>query len=452
MKLRSKINLYTTVLFICLLVLINGSIYFTFSRMILKSELQRTAAESVQTVKGMKMARSAIPTGDLLRAYVPVNGMLKVVRADSSIDAAITAPGHQNLIEIPNHYYQQEQRKIIKLNGVPHAFVSIPIIWKNGEIAELQATESLATTAQNLRILIYVLIAVTLLAAIPAFISSRILSNLISQPISSMIRTMREIRGSGQYKRIELPKQSKDELYQMGETFNEMIRQLKLNYEKQEQFVSNASHELKTPLTVIESYANLLKRRGKTAPELFDESVEAIHSEAIRMKELTQQLLLLARHDEQWKITMEIISLKGLAEESIRSFRTAFHREIDLVIEQPVVVKADVQKLKQLIYILMENAHKYSDAPITVKVLVENNRGVLEIIDRGIGIPASEISKVFDRFYRVDKARTRKSGGFGLGLSLAREIAEAMNAELRLESVEGQGTSAQIWLKLADSH
>lgn len=452
MNLRSKINLYSTVMFICLLLLINSAIYFSFSRMLLNSELDRAAAEAVQTIKGMKTTATSIPPRDLLRAYVPVDGMLQIVKADGTAGSAVTAPGQEGLLDRPITFYKKEQRKIINVNGLPYAFVSIPIIWIGGEVAELQVTESLLLTARNIRLLKFVLIAVTVLAAIPVLLSARLLSNFITSPIISMIKTMSEIRRSGQYKRITLPKQSKDELYQMGETFNEMIEQLEINFEKQELFVSNASHELKTPLTVIEAYASLLKRRGRNNLELFEESVEAIHSEAIRMKEMTQQLLLLAKHDEQWNLDVQNVQISELIEQSIRSFRAGFKREVQFVPCDLPVVKADPQKLKQLFYILMENAHKYSDAPIKVVLRREQNQAVIEIIDQGVGIPENELSKVFDRFYRVDKARTRKSGGFGLGLALAKEIADAMNAEIRLESSEGQGTTAQIRLNMNESH
>ncbi|MBU8880855.1 HAMP domain-containing histidine kinase [Bacillus sp. FJAT-29790] len=452
MNLRSKINLYTTVVFICLLLVVNGAIYLSFDRMIYKSELDRAEAEATQTSKGINQTGTTIPSHDLLRAYVPINGMIRIVTADGKAVASVTAPEQQRLLKRPIKFNQGEMREIIEYKGVPYAFVSIPIIWAGGEVVDIQITENLAPTANILKTLRVVLIVVSLIATIPVLLSARLLSNFIIRPISSMINTMRDIRRSGQYKRIPLPKQSKDELYQMGETFNDMMDLLEANYEKQEQFVSNASHELKTPLTVIEAYASLLKRRGREEPELFEESVEAIHSEAIRMKDMTQQLLLLAKHDEKWKIDLKNITLTGLVEETIRSFREGFKREIELLVDQQVTVKADLQKLKQLLFILIENAHKYSEAAITVRIKTNHNKAVIEVIDRGIGIPSSEIDKVFDRLFRVDKARTRKSGGFGLGLPLAKDIAEAMGAEIRLESVEGQGTTAQIWLELVDSH
>lgn len=115
------------------------------------------------------------------------------------------------------------------------------------------------------------------------------------------------------------------------------------------------------------------------------------------------------------------------------------------------MVRTDPQKLKQLLYILLDNAHKYSEAPIQVIVRTEQGKALIEIIDRGIGIPSAEMDKVFDRLYRVDKARTRRTGGFGLGLPLAKDIAAAIGAELRLDSVEGQGTTAQVRLDIVNS-
>lgn len=450
MKLQNKINLYTTVMFICLLVLTTSAIYLSFSRMMLNSELERTVAEAKQAISGINELGATVPSKELLDAYVPVNGMLQIVKADGSKGAGAVAPGQQGLRDLPAVFYQNEQQKIIEYDGVPHAFVSIPVVLNTGEVATLQVTENLQQTDNVLKTLRAVLIAVTVMAMIPVVISSRLLGNLITRPITSMISTMRDIQGSGQFKRILLPKESKDELYQMGDTFNKMMDLLEVNYEKQGQFISNASHELKTPLTVIESYASLLKRRGKEKPELFEESVQAIHSEAIRMKELTEQLLLLAKHDEQWKIELENLQLASIVDELVRSFQEAYHRDIDFKAEDEVSVKADQQKFRQLFYILMDNARKYSEEAIEVRIKKTPQNGVVEVLDRGIGIPAADLDKIFDRFYRVDKARTRKSGGFGLGLSLAKEIAEAMGAEIQMESMEGYGTKAKILLPLSE--
>ncbi|MEH7382932.1 HAMP domain-containing sensor histidine kinase [Bacillus sp. JJ1533] len=452
MKLRKKINLFTAVVFILLLVLINIASYFTFSNLMFNSELDRTEAEAERALNGISQAGHSVSIGALLRTYLPIEGMLRVVRPDGSIGAQALVPEQQELDKFPTTYHKTKQRQIIDFNGVPHAFVSYPIIWLDGEVAELQVIENLSATANNLKTLSLVLLAVTLIATIPVLVSTRLLSNVITQPITTMIQTMRDIRKSGQYKRIELSKESKDELYEMGQTFNEMMDLLEVNYEKQENFVSNASHELKTPLTVIDSYASLLKRRGQTDPKLFQEAVDAIQSEAIHMRELTQQLLLLAKHDEQWKLHIESLSLLQIVDESVGSFREAYKREISIIVEEEVIVRTDKQKLKQIFYILMENALKYSEKPVIVVLGQERKRPSIKIIDQGVGIPAQDVDKVFDRFYRVDKARARKTGGYGLGLSLAKELADAIGANIRFDSIEGEGTTANILLSAEDSH
>src|SRR5699024_9032582 len=161
--------------------------------------------------------------------------------------------------------------------------------------------------------------------------------------------------------------------------------------------------------------------------ELFNESIEAIHSEAIRMRELTEQLLLLTKNDATWKMKLQSVSVVKLLHEITRHFYYAFHCDIELNIQANIDVLADQQKLKQLNYIFNENAYKYSEEAVKSQVRkYDKNQRWIAIIDHGIRIPAEDVYKVFDRFYRADKAPTRKTGGFGRGLSLAKEIAEMM--------------------------
>lgn len=446
MKLKNKINLSTAVMFIVLLLIIVLTIYLSFSAMAKNREIDRVYEEAKQATTGIHQSDASVPVQELLRAYVPVDGLLQIVKPDGSPGAGAAADSAQlsELRNLPVTYYGKEEKKIINNNGSSFAFVSLPIVWLDGEIVDLQVMVSLHSTDEMLHILKLLLIAVTFLATIPAVISSRLLGNIITRPITSMIHTMKEIQNSGHFKRLPLPKKTNDELYQMGDAFNKMIELLEVNYQKQGEFISNASHELKTPLTVIESYATLLRRRGKERPEVFDESVHAILSETERMRDLTNNLLLLAKHDEQWQVNKEKIKLSSLVQEIAHSFQHAYHRQIHINIEGLPVVEADYQRLKQLIYIFMDNARKYSDEIIELRLYTKGNLALLEIQDFGIGIPAPDLEKIFDRFYRVDKARERKTGGFGLGLSLAKELAEAMNIKLQVESREGYGTTARI--------
>lgn len=444
MKLRSKIHLYSSVLFAALLVLMNLAIYSMFSRQLTDNQLNQATAETAKIASEMRRAGSSVATPELLRAYVPVEGMLRLLAPDGSGPAPVTSGSEQEISRVKPEYHKDRVSEIIKVSGRSYAFVTAPIIWADGIVMNVQMTKSMESTMATLRMLRIVLAGGAALALLPLLLSSRVLSGLIMRPIVQMTATMREIKDSGKFSRLTLEESSRDELVEMGQTFNEMIALLESNFLKQEKFVSDASHELRTPLTVIESYASLLKRRGLTHPELFNESVEAIHSEAIRMKELTGQLLLLAKHHDHWDVAMKVIDLEELACASAKVFRSAYGREVTVNTKGQVKGYSDEAKLRQLLFIFLDNARKYSDEAITINLETSGQECIIVIVDRGIGIPREELPRVFDRFYRVDEARGRQGGGAGLGLSLAAEIAGAIGAKLSMESVEGAGTSVMI--------
>ncbi|QNR68849.1 HAMP domain-containing histidine kinase [Paenibacillus peoriae] len=448
MKLQNKIHTYTSLLFAVLLVAINFSIYFLFSQLSIDSRKDQVEAAAENMIRGIQRASVSVAAEDLLRAYVPLDGMLRLMRPEGDFLPPITSSSEQSLSLMKGVFDETRQVRMITYESNRYILVSVPMIWTNGEVVNLQVTESLQPTMQTLQVLRIVLVAVTGIALIPVVVSGRLLGRLITRPITSMISTMKEIQHSGKFKRLPLNSSSRDELVEMGETFNDMIELLERNFVRQEQFVSNASHELKTPLTIIESYASLLKRRGLEHPNIFAESVEAIHSEAIRMKDMAEQLLLLARNEEQWNVVLEPVRLTRIATELKATFENAFARQIQLDVQADCIGYTDENKLKQLLFIFLDNARKYSDEPIHLMIdtIGGTAQPCIRITDQGIGIPKEKLSKVFDRFYRVDEARSRQEGGAGLGLSLATGIAQAIHAQIGLESVEGSGTTATIIL------
>ena len=446
MKLRSKINLYTSVLFIVLLICMNASIYSVFAYLMKENELERAQAAVGQVATEIGRAVDRIAPDDLIRAYVPVDGMIQVLKEDlTSNGGKTTSPSGENLLSRKNNFYPGEFSELISHDRTPYVFVSSPIVWSDGSVVNLQMTTSIESTNDMIQLLAIVLIFVTVIAMIPTFFSSRILSNLIIQPIRAMINTMKDIQKSGQFKQLKLEDTTEGELVEMGETFNHMMALLKTNYEKQEQFVSNASHELRTPLTIIENYADLLKRRGLERPDLFEESIDAIHSEAIRMREMTEQLLSIARH-EQWNIQTEQVNITQLVQETVNTFQTTYQRDINMKDSNQIIGFTDIQKLKQLLFIFLDNSLKYSDSHITVHVGQTEEELTIQIEDRGVGIPKDDLPKVFDRFYRVDQARSRKQGGSGLGLTMAKDIAIALGARIEINSKENQGTIVTLFM------
>lgn len=449
MNLRKKIYLYTTVLFAVLLLIMNFAVYAVFSKLVYENERAAISNEMANMIKIAQRSIGNVPETELLRAFVPSNGMVRLVQPDKKAVTS-TSPDEKGLSEIPAEYISSELIKTMERDNRVYMFASAPVILPDGEIGSFQLTRSMESAEKILKTLRFVLGIGTVVAMIPILISSAILSKFITRPVATMTATMKEIRKSGQFKRLKLEGKSHDELQQMGETFNHMIDLLESNYEKQKLFISNASHELKTPLTVIESYSSLLKRRGLKEPELFNESIEAIHSEALRMKEMTEQLLLLARHDDHWMIDLKMVEINSFLTQVTRTYEDAFNRTVhlDSDLSENTLIQTDENKLKQLLFIFLDNARKYSDDVIKVTAGAEKQEVYIRIEDRGMGIPMKDLPRVFDRFYRVDEARNRKTGGSGLGLSLAKEIADALGVEIRLESTEGVGTAASVIFKV----
>ena len=232
---------------------------------------------------------------------------------------------------------------------------------------------------------------------------------------------------------------------------NNLLTRLHESYRQQGQFVSDASHELRTPIAVIQGYAGMLDRWGKSDEKILDESIAAIKSESEYMKKLVDQLLFLARGDMgRSKLDLKRVNVSELVkevyEDSILIDR-AHDWRIDT--EPDVAATADHDMLKQCARVLADNAAKYTPEGGMIRLRARRgDRGEarIEVQDSGIGIKREDVKRVFDRFYRSDPARTRNSGGTGLGLSIAKWIAESHGGHLEVLSREGIGTRFTVVL------
>ncbi len=438
MKLKNKIHISSTLLMIVSLVVLAVVIYFSFSRLTYSTEVTQLQTETNALVAEFNKAERADPS-TVLRAYVPVDGLVQVTTPDNKKMSPIQSPSVT--IELPAEL--EEHSGTLTIEGEQFAYVKAPLIWTDGEVAEVTVAQSLHETTNNLNTLRLVLIVGTLVAMIPVVISSIVLGKIVTLPITNLTTTMTRIQRNGQFEKLLIEGDSHDELAQMGSTFNEMISLLEENYSKQEEFVSNASHELKTPLTVIGSYAKLLQRQGMQDKEIAKESIAAIRAETDRMKALIDRLLHIARRSES-QVDWAEVDAYTLLEQTVTAMNTAYDREFKLVAKkEPLPIVTDIAKFKQLLYILLDNARKYSSDKVEV-IVEQNDRLAIQIRDTGIGIPKESVPFVFERFYRVDKARSRDTGGFGLGLSLAKQLADSLQATIKLESIEHVGTTVSL--------
>jgi two-component system sensor histidine kinase ArlS len=243
---------------------------------------------------------------------------------------------------------------------------------------------------------------------------------------------------------------TKNELKDLANVINAMLDRIETSYESQKQFVSDASHELRTPIAVIQGYANLLNRWGTTNEEVLHESIEAIQNEARSMQDLVEKLLFLSRHDKKTlKLTKKRFNMRRLVEDMVKETKlVAINRVISSPALEDVIVYGDKQALKQAIRIFIDNAVKYTrdGDEISISCRKVNEDCVITVQDTGIGMTRKDIDHIFDRFYRSDYVRNQNISGHGLGLSLAKLIILAHTGKIKVRSQFKKGSSFIITL------
>lgn len=239
------------------------------------------------------------------------------------------------------------------------------------------------------------------------------------------------------------------EVKELAQTFNMMLSRLFDAWEQQRQFVSNVSHELRTPLTVVLGYLQSVLRRSTNLNDYQQEALETAASEADRTVRLLQNLLDLARADSgSMHFHLESVVLNDLVAEVAGMAEKFSDRFVTVKASTEIEAMADRDRLKQVLINLVDNAVKYSLAgqPITLKLERADRQAVIQVCDRGVGIPLQDQSRIFERFYRVDEARSRISGGHGLGLAIVKTLVEGMGGSITVQSKPGEGSTFTITL------
>ena len=442
MKIKTKIHLFSTLLMLVILALTNTGIYFVYQKMAYDTEYHQLKTQSNELIATLSKITGQNDPETVLRAYIPPNGAVRIVNSTGKVK--VESGSVEGIRDYNPKMVTGERYSIGKFNNTPALTMSEPVIWTDGKVVELQMIQLLSDVKHNLNLLKLILIGVILIAMIPIMVSSAALGRIVIHPIDNLIKTMSESRRTGKFEKIDVSSEGKDEMAQMGHEFNDMMGQLERNFKKQEQFVSNASHELKTPLTVIESYARLLTRRGFDDRPVAEEAIGAILNESIRMKNMIEQMLHLARNQEQTVPNFAETDLNALVEKTLQPMRQAYTRDFNYEGNSPVVAVTDSDKLRQLLFILLDNARKYSEREIKTTISETENAISIAVTDYGNGIPEEALPHLFDRFYRVHEDRNRKTGGTGLGLAIAKELADSLGAELKIESIVGMGTTFRI--------
>lgn len=293
------------------------------------------------------------------------------------------------------------------------------------------------------------MIIMALLGCTVTFAAGWLIAGRALRPVTVLTDTARVIARSRAFAQRVRVGSDRDELGRLATTFNEMLASLEEAYGAQQRFVSDASHELRAPITVIQANLDLLQRHPTMPPADHQQAIAEAYGEAGRLARLVADLLSLARADAGVALRRERVELDRVLMDVLGEARHLVQgQRLQVTSVEPVFVEGDPDRLRQLLLIPLDNAIRYTMPGGRITVSLERCEQMAEvrIDDTGIGIAEHELPHVFERFYRADPARTREPGGTGLGLGIARWIAGRHGGTVELSSRPGEGTTARIRL------
>ena len=384
-------------------------------------------------------------------SFYPVNEEVNIRIFDTGRELLFQTQQWQ---DIPQVSSKLETQYVNLSTGDESVQVMMPILSRNSRIliGHLQVTNrmtKLAELRKQLRTLFFQLLVVEAIVSVGL---AYFISRLISKPIEEIHDIIASINEENiETKRLIVPKKN-DEFAVISQQFNELLDKISFYISQQKHFVEDVSHELRTPVAIVEGHLKLLNRWGKNDPEVLEESLRASLSEIQRMKTLVQEMLDLSRAPqvkEQYKdAKTEVVSTLEQIVTNFKLLYPDFTFISDIDTHEEILSPIYRNHFEQIIIILLDNAVKYSTNRKEIIVSLSTTAGHVEIgiQDFGMGLSEEDKKKVFSRFYRVDKARSRERGGNGLGLSIAKELIEGYKGRISLTSHLNQGSVFKVKL------
>ena len=338
-------------------------------------------------------------------------------------------------------------------NGTMRSFVATPILNYGTLSGCVYMMEYDISQGVLMYSLLRNILTITLVLEIVVIIFSAIFAIAFSKRMRRILASMRIIREGDYSHKVKMG--GSDELTVLGDEFNDLTDRLMVSENKRRQFVSDASHELKTPLASIKLLSDSILQNDMDM-ETVREFVSDIGNEADRLNRMSQKLLSLSRIESQEDGDCEIVNIAPTVQRVLRILSTIAEENGISILPQleqdsPILILED--DLYQIIFNLVENGIKYNVPGGSLSILLsrEEDNAVIKVADTGVGIPDDAIGHIFERFYRVDKARSRKSGGSGLGLSIVRNMVERNGGSIYVTSQSGQGTTFTVTFPVFDT-
>ncbi len=456
MSIRTRLTIWYSGILVLGFLLFGTGVYFSVVLTLIRqvdASLEQSASSIVDQIKIVMNSDGraiSLPQFDVFRAssvYVEAIDVKGKIRGKSS-----NVGNFNDLLDptkIAEITGKPASEQIPEYNNVQHAdapplrVYTYPLVVKDtGELfGYLQVAASLEDIERTKQGLLLTLIAVGTVVLLVSAAAGAAMARRALRPVTEITTTVLEIyRTDDLDRRVEV--MTNDEVGRLASAFNEMLDRLARLFRAQQRFVADVSHEMRTPLTVIRGNVDLL--RMGCADE---ESLDAITSESERMTRMVSNMLLLSQADSgALPMHLQPLDLTPLIANIARSgnIMADGRVEIDSSVSGELTVQGDSDRLKQVLLNLVDNAIKHTPPGGKVTITAENPTGhtvIVSVSDTGIGIPEQDVAHVFERFYRVDKSRSRAQGGAGLGLAIAKSFVEAHGGRIEVQSTVGVGTS-----------
>ena len=480
-SLRFKLTLWYVLILGILLTSFSGFLYFTLSKSLYRDvdNKLRSLAELIASESSSPLSKFSFGTIDqALEASMNLKPIGKFIQVlDESGNIGRKSDNLKNVqLPISLNALKNASKGLMTfetnrtIGNTPLRIVTFPVVENSHVTKIVQIASSLEGVEDALNKLFLILIISVPSTLILASLGGQFLAHKALKPVDNITQTARMITSQNLNQRIH-PLKVKDEISRLIETFNEMISRLDQSFRQMKQFSSDASHELKTPLTILKGEVEVMLRKERTSQE-YQQTLTSNLEEINRMSQIVEDLLTLSKAETgEIRLNKEDINLTEILSEVVAQMdRLAKSKKLHLSASnhhQDIHIFGDALRLRELFINLIENGIKYTEEGGSIRIImqkeypppvtdqsdrVEREKGqFVKIIvsDTGIGIAKEDEERIFDRFFRVDKARSREQGGSGLGLSICKWIVEAHQGEIGVESELAKGSSFVVRLPLS---
>ncbi len=450
MSVQQRLLLLFTVIFSVAYLLFAVVVYVLPNRQILAQideDLSSLAAELVSSTTELgRDGTIRVPLPENLATLQTASTFLIIVnRAGDVIVSSSNMAGYDQLLD-PDGFGADESYSLVPHEDTLLRVLTVPIIAGDQDTIGYIQVARLLDNYQIFNDVLSRALLIGLGTVITALVVMAILVRNAFTPLGDIATVARQITRADDLSRRVPHSTRTDEIGELARAFNQTLERLERLFRSQQRFLADVSHELRTPLTSVRGNLDLMRRFG----EYDEESMEVIQDETERMSRLLGDLLLLARADSGGlPLRHEPVELDNILFDVYRQV-SRIEKPVTLELKEvdQVGILGDEDRLKQLMLNLVDNAVKYTPPGGTVRLSLakENGWSHLSVSDTGVGIPAEDLPHIFDRFYRVDKARSREQGGSGLGLAIAKWVAQAHGGGIQVKSTPGMGTTFTVSL------